>query len=49
MVHHKGVQDSFKFEVAEVVRPPDATHCLRCGYHNFLGLSQQDIKGKVKA
>ena len=48
MVHHKGVQDSLKFEVAEVVRPLDATHCLRCGYHNLLGMSQETIKGKVK-
>jgi len=48
-VHHKGAQDDFTFEVADIVRPPDATHCLRCGYHNLLGLTQQDIKGKVEA
>ena len=47
MVHHKGVQASLKFEVGQVV-PPDATHYLKCGYHNLLGLSQEDIKNKVK-
>lgn len=48
-VHHKGVQASFTFETTHYVRPPDATHCLRCGYHNLLGLSQEDIKGKVES
>ena len=49
MVHHFRALERLKFDVAEVVRPPDATHCLKCGYHNFLGLTQQDIKGKVEA
>ena len=47
-VHHKGVQDTLSFEVREHVVPPDATHCLHCTYHNFIGLSQQDIRGKVE-
>lgn len=49
MVHHKGAQANLQFEVVDHVVPPDATHCLRCGYHNLLGLTQQDIKGKVEA
>ncbi len=49
MSHHERASDLFKFDVAKVVRPSDATHCLKCGYHNFLGLTQQDIKGKVEA
>ena len=49
MVHHKGVQADLKFEVVEHVVPLDATHCLRCGYHNLMGYSQDDIKGKVQA
>jgi len=48
-VHHKGVSDTFQFQVVEYVVPPDATHCLRCGYHNLLGLTQQDIKGRVQS
>lgn len=48
MVHHKGVQDSLKFEVKEHVVPPDATHCFRMGYHNFFGYSQETIRSKVK-
>jgi len=47
-VHHKGVQSDLKFEVVAHVVPPDATHCLRCGYHNLLGITQEEIKGKVK-
>lgn len=49
VVHHKGVQANLQFEVVDHVVPPDATHWLRCGYHNLLGLSQEDIKAKVKA
>jgi len=49
MVHHKGVQDSLKFEVVDHVVPPDATHCLRCGYKNFFGYSQETIRSKAKA
>ena len=49
MAHHYRSLERFKFDVAKEVRPPDATHCLKCGYHNFLGYSQQDIKRKVEA
>lgn len=49
MSHHYRSLDTFKFDVAKEVRPPDATHCLKCGYHNFLGFTQQDIKGKIEA
>ena len=49
MSHHYRSLDTLKFDVVEIVRPVDATHCLRCYYHNFLGLGQQDIKEKVKA
>jgi len=48
VVHHKGMSDSFSFETTLYIRPPDATHCLKCGYHNFLGYSQETIKAKVK-
>jgi len=48
-VHHRGVQESFQFQATLYVRPPDATHCLKCGYHNLLGYSQDTIKAKVKA
>ena len=48
-VHHRGVQDSFQFQATLYVRPPDATHCLRCGYHNLLGYKQEELKAKVKA
>jgi len=48
-VHHKGVSDTFKFEVTGQVVPPEATHCLRCGYHNLMGYTQQEIKTKVES
>ena len=49
MVHHKRVSDVFTFETSLYIRPPDATHCLRCGYHNLLGYKQEELKAKVKA
>ena len=49
MVHHQGVGKQFTFETSLYIRPVDATHMLKCGYRNFLGLSQESIKSKVKA
>ena len=48
MVHHNQVFQNLKFEAVESIVPPDATHCLRCGYRNFVGYSQETIKQKVK-
>ena len=47
--HHKGVSSSFQSEVVDRVVPPGASHCLRCGFHNLLGLTQEDLKGKVES